>query len=83
MHVWQVFDLEPAHLGPFLSIDIATKAITPIGNVMGKWDGLEKDGADYLLSNNQVGQIVRVKPDGSSELVGGLCDTLTRELKRH
>ena len=67
--VGSLFDFDPEHPGPFLSIDIATKVITPIGNVQGKWDGLEKLGADYLLSDNAPGRIVRVKPDGSQEVM--------------
>jgi hypothetical protein len=67
--VASLVDFDPTHLGPFLSIDIGTKAITPIAGVMGKWDGLEKDGADYLLGDNVVSQILRVKADGSKELM--------------
>ncbi|UQA59160.1 hypothetical protein [Polyangium aurulentum] len=67
--VGSLSDFDPAHPGPFLSIDLATKAITPIGDVKGKWDGLEKLGADYLLSDNAPGRIVRVKPDGSHEVM--------------
>jgi hypothetical protein len=67
--VASLVDFDPTHLGPFLSIDIATKAITPIGDVKGKWDGLEKDGAEYLLGDNPTGQILRVKADGTKELM--------------
>ncbi|NUQ78643.1 MAG: hypothetical protein HUU21_34375, partial [Polyangiaceae bacterium] len=68
--VASLVDFNPANMGPFLSIDIATKAITPIGNLKGKWDGLEKDGAEhFLLGDNPTGQIFRVKLDGTSELM--------------
>lgn len=67
--VGSLFNFDPATTGPFLSIDIATKAITPIGDLKGKWDGLEKDGADYILGDNPTGQIFRVKLDGSKELM--------------
>ena len=67
--VASLVDFDPTHLGPFLSIDIKTKALKPIGDVMGKWDGLEKDGADYLLGDNPSGQIHRVKADGSHEVM--------------
>lgn len=67
--VASLVDFNPMNLGPFLSVDLATKAITPIGDVKGKWDGLEKDGANYLLSNNPLGQIVTVSPDGKVDIL--------------
>jgi hypothetical protein len=67
--VASLVDFNPMNLGPFLSIDITTKAISPIGNLMGKWDGLEKDGGGYLLGNNSTGQILRVKADGTNEIM--------------
>jgi hypothetical protein len=67
--VASLVNFNPPDLGPFLSVDIATKAITQIGNVMGKWDGIEKDGADYLLSDNAPGVIYRVKADGTKEML--------------
>jgi hypothetical protein len=67
--VGSLVNFDPMTLGPFLSIDINTKAISAIGDLMGKWDGLEKDGAEYLLGNNPTGQILRVKPDGTNEIM--------------
>lgn len=67
--VASLVDFDPMNLGPFLSVDLATKAITPVGDVKGKWDGLEKDGANYLLSNNPLGQIVAVTPDGKQQVI--------------
>ncbi len=62
-------DFDPMTTGPFLSIDLGTKAITPIGMAKAKWDGLEKDGNDYILSDNPKSQIVRIKPDGTMSVV--------------
>lgn len=67
--VASLVDFDPANLGPFLSVDPATKAITQIGTTLGKWDGLEKWDGGYLLSDNQVSKLVLFQPDGSSEVV--------------
>lgn len=67
--VASLMDFDPATTGPFLSIDLGTKAITPIGTAKAKWDGLEKDGDDYILSDNPKSQIVRIKKDGTSSVV--------------
>lgn len=67
--VASVVNFMPGELGPFLSIDIASKAMTPIGDLMGKWDGLEKYDADYLLGDNSPGVIYRVKADGTKEVL--------------
>ncbi|MGK4007198.1 hypothetical protein WMF31_31540 [Sorangium sp. So ce1036] len=52
-------------LGRVLSIDLAGKTVTPLGEIAGKFDGVEKDGDDYLVSEWSSGKIYRVSADGS------------------
>jgi sugar lactone lactonase YvrE len=57
----------PGHL---LTVDLATKAIAPLGSGtgVGNLDGLEADGAGGWLATDWVaGGLFRIQPDGSAE----------------
>ncbi|HVW33860.1 MAG TPA: hypothetical protein VHL53_15085 [Acidimicrobiia bacterium] len=57
----------PAARGPgrILVVDLATKAITPLGNMapLGNLDGIEKLDDDWIVGDN-TGHVWRVSPDG-------------------
>ncbi len=69
LYVASLVDFDPANLGPFLSVDVATKAITQIGTTLGKFDGLEKWQGGYLLSDNGASKLVLFGADGTSEVL--------------
>ena len=69
LYVASLVDFDPAHLGPFLQVDIATQAITQIGATLGKFDGIEPWQGRFLLSDNQVGRLVAIDGEGASELL--------------
>ncbi len=54
----------PGHL---LQVDLGTKEITPIGDgqPVGNLDGLEKDGADYLVTDWVAGKLLRISKSGT------------------
>ena len=54
----------PGHL---LQVDLGTKEITPIGDgqPVGNLDGLEKDGADYLVTDWVAGKLLRISKSGA------------------
>ncbi|HEU4408258.1 MAG TPA: hypothetical protein VFS43_23550 [Polyangiaceae bacterium] len=68
LFVASVVDFTSPAQAPFLRVDLATKRIEPFGSASGKFDGIEKDGATYLLSDNPTGRILRVAADGSFEV---------------
>jgi sugar lactone lactonase YvrE len=58
--------------GHLLQIDLATKAIAPLGSgePVGNLDGLERDGAgNWLVTDWIAGGLMRIRPDGSRELL--------------
>jgi sugar lactone lactonase YvrE len=57
--------------GRLLAVDLKTKAITPLGDgrPIGNLDGIEKDGADYLVTDFMAGKLVRVSKSGAVTLV--------------
>ena len=73
-------DLDPATFKPsqpgrVLTVDLATKAIAPLGGMgpVGQLDGIEKQGDGYLVTDNPGGRLLRVGPDGTVvELMTGL-----------
>lgn len=69
LYVASLVDFDPAHLGPFLQVDIASQAITQIGATLGKFDGIEPWQGRFLLSDNQVGRLVAIDGEGASEVL--------------
>ena len=53
--------------GRLLAVDLKTKAITVLGDgkPIGNLDGLEKDGADYLVTDFMAGKLLRVSKGGA------------------
>jgi hypothetical protein len=47
-------------------VDLKTKAVKPVGDgkPMGNLDGLEKDGADYLVTDWVAGKLLRITAKG-------------------
>ncbi len=65
-------DLDPAtsqarQPGRVLTVDLATKAIAPLGGMgpTGQLDGIEKLDDSYLVTDNPGGRLLRVGPNGS------------------
>jgi len=54
-------------LGRLLQVDLKTKEITPMGDgkPVGNLDGLEKDGADYLVTDWIAGKFFRISKSGA------------------
>jgi hypothetical protein len=52
--------------GRLLAVDLKTKTIEPLGNgrPVGNLDGLEKYGADYLVTDFTAGKLLRVSKSG-------------------
>lgn len=69
LYVGSLVDFDPMNLGPFLTVDPGTQAITQIGTTLGKFDGLEKYKGAFLLSDNQAGRLLVIQPDGASEVL--------------
>jgi sugar lactone lactonase YvrE len=58
--------------GHLLQIDLATKAIAPLGSgePVGNLDGLEPDGSgNWLVTDWIAGAVLRIRPDGSREVL--------------
>jgi sugar lactone lactonase YvrE len=58
--------------GHLLQVDLATKAIAPLGSgePVGNLDGLERDGAgNWLVTDWIAGGLMRIRPDGSREVL--------------
>ncbi|WP_438024650.1 hypothetical protein [Sorangium sp. So ce233] len=51
--------------GKLLSIDLADRTVTPVGEIAGNFDGVEKDGDDFLVSEWIEGTVYRLSADGS------------------
>ncbi len=73
-------DLDPATFQPreqgrVLTVDLATKAIAPLGGMAptGQLDGIEKLDDSYLVTDNPGGRLLRVGAKGSvTELAGDI-----------
>ena len=52
--------------GRLLQLDLKTKAVKPVGDgkPMGNLDGIEKDGADYLVTDWVAGKLLRITKAG-------------------
>jgi hypothetical protein len=57
--------------GRLLAVDLATKAITPLGDgkPLGNLDGLERAGADYLVTDFMAGKLFRVSKSGEASVL--------------
>lgn len=69
LYVASLVDFDPANLGPFLSVDIATKTVTQVGATLGKFDGIEPWQGGFLLSDNGLGRLVAIDAEGASEVL--------------
>lgn len=58
--------------GPMLTIDIATKSVQTFGMLTGKFDGIEKHGDAFFVSENPTAYLYRFQADGTHELVYNL-----------
>lgn len=64
--------------GRLLAVDLKTKKIEALGNgkPLGNLDGLEKSGADYLVTDFTAGKLLRVSKSGvATVLKGGFKDS--------
>jgi len=75
----------PAARGPgrVLVVDLATKAVTPLGNMapLGNLDGIEKLGSDWILGDNS-GHVWRVTPDGKPTELAKIANAADLGLRR-
>src|SRR5512143_1625284 len=57
--------------GRLISVDLKTKEIAPLGEgkPIGNLDGIEKDGADYLVTDFMAGKIFRVSKSGAATVL--------------
>lgn len=57
--------------GRLLAVDLKSKAITALGEgkPLGNLDGLERDGADYLVTDFMAGKLFRVSKSGAATVV--------------
>lgn len=55
--------------GPMLSIDLTTKSVQTFGTLTGKFDGIEKHGDAFFVSENPTSYLYRFEADGSYKLV--------------
>jgi hypothetical protein len=68
-------NFKPSQPGRVLTVDLATKAIAPLGGMapLAQLDGIEKQEDSYLVTDHPGGRLLRVAPDGTvSELLTGL-----------
>jgi hypothetical protein len=49
-------------------VDLATQQVAPIGDLLGKLDGLEPDGTSFWVSDFSAAQIHTVAADGTHEI---------------
>jgi hypothetical protein len=75
----------PAARGPgrVLVVDLATKAVTPLGNMapLGNLDGIEKLDSDWILGDN-TGHVWRVTPDGKTTDLAKIANAADLGLRR-
>ena len=57
--------------GRLLTVDLKTKVIAQLGDgkPIGNLDGLEKDGADYLVTDFMAGKLLRVSKSGAATVL--------------
>jgi sugar lactone lactonase YvrE len=60
---------QAANLGKIWTLDVTNKALAALGTFEAKLDGIEKDGAGFLLSDNPTARVLRVGADGTSSTV--------------
>ncbi len=76
----------PAARGPgrVLVVDLATKAVTPLGNMapLGNLDGIEKLGSDWILGDNS-GHVWRVTPDGKPTELAKIANARAHPVRQH
>jgi hypothetical protein len=63
--VANVVDFMSPTPGPLLAFDIGSKSAMPLGTLMGKLDGVERDGDTFLVSDNPTATLYRVAADGT------------------
>ena len=68
--------------GRILAVDLATKAIDPLGDMapLGNLDGIEKLDADWIVTGS--GRVWRVTPDGKPTELGQLPHAADLGLRR-
>jgi len=75
----------PAARGPgrVLVVDLATKAVTPLGNMapLGNLDGIEKLGGNWIVTDN-TGHVWRVTPDGQATELAKIANAADLGLRR-
>ena len=75
----------PAARGPgrVLVVDMATKAVTPLGNMapLGNLDGIEKLDADWVVTDN-TGHVWRVTADGKASELAKIANAADLGLRR-
>ena len=75
----------PAPRGPgrVLVVDLATKSVTPYANMapLGNLDGIEKLGADWIVTDN-TGHVWRVTPDGKASEIAKIANAADLGLRR-
>jgi hypothetical protein len=75
----------PAARGPgrVLVVDLATKAVTPLGNMapLGNLDGIEKIDAVWIVTDN-TGHVWRVTPDGKASDLARIANAADLGLRR-
>ena len=75
----------PAARGPgrVLVVDMATKAVTPLGNMapLGNLDGIEKLGADWIVTDN-TGHVWRVTADGKASELAKIANAADLGVRR-
>jgi DNA-binding beta-propeller fold protein YncE len=75
----------PAPRGPgrVLVVDLATKAVAPLGNMapLGNLDGIEKLDANWIIADNS-GHVWRVTPDGKPTELAKIANAADLGLRR-
>ena len=75
----------PAARGPgrVLVVDMATKAVTPLGNMapLGNLDGIEKLDANWIVGDN-TGHVWKVTPDGKATELAKIANAADLGLRR-
>ncbi|HKN38203.1 MAG TPA: hypothetical protein VJ456_03730 [Acidimicrobiia bacterium] len=75
----------PAPRGPgrVLVVDMATKAVAPLGNMapLGNLDGIEKLDTDWIVTDN-TGHVWRVTPDGKASELAKIANAADLGLRR-
>jgi sugar lactone lactonase YvrE len=69
--------------GRVLVVDLATKTVAPLGDMapLGKLDGIEKLGSDWIVTDN-TGHVWRVSPDGKPTEVAKIANAADLGLRR-